>query len=104
MRTVSRAELVGDEPEKLFMLRVKRRAEFLGWTVFHTLDSLGTRSGEPDLRMIRPPRYVLAELKSQHGRLSPSQREIKTKLEHCPGVEMYEWRPSDWEAIVRVLS
>jgi len=95
--------VIGDEPEKSFQQRVKRLAELCGWVVWHTLDSTGTRAGEPDLRMLRPPRYVLAELKSQHGRLRLEQAQAVALLEQCPGVEVFCWRPSDWQQIVQVL-
>jgi hypothetical protein len=94
---------IGDESEKHFLGRVTRLAELYGWVVHHTLDSTGTRAGEPDLRMIRPPRYLLAELKSQHGRLRPEQVAMLAMLERCPGVESFVWRPSDWQQIVEVL-
>ena len=96
--------LVGDESEKHFMGRIRRRAEVFGWAVFHQLDSVGTRAGFPDLVMVRPPRVVFAELKSEHGRLTPAQRLVLELLGRCPGVEAYTWRPSDEPAIWRVLS
>jgi hypothetical protein len=101
---LERAALVGDESEKHFMARVRRGAEVLGWVVFHHLDSMGTRGGFPDLFMVRPPRVVLAELKSEHGRLSAAQRAVLELLRRCPGVEAYTWRPSDEPAIWRILS
>jgi len=96
-------KLVGDESEKHFLGRVTRLAELYGWVVWHTLDSTGTRAGEPDLRMARPPRYVVAELKSEHGRLSLAQQQALALLERCPGIEVKHWRPSDWQQIVEAL-
>jgi hypothetical protein len=98
-----RAPLLGDESEKHFLSRVTRLAELCGWVVWHTLDSTGTRAGEPDLRMVRPPRVVFAELKSEHGRLRLDQAQAIALLEQCPGVEMKIWRPRDWQQIVEVL-
>ena len=94
----------GDESEKQFMQRVKRRAEVHGWMVWHQLDSIGTRSGLPDLIMVRPPRLVFAELKSAHGRLSPAQREAIARLLDCPQVEAYVWYPRDDAVISKVLT
>lgn len=96
-------QLIGDESEKHFMERVRRRARFYGWEVWHQLDSIGTRAGLPDLIMVRPPRVVFAELKSEHGRLSAQQKVALELLERCTGVEMYVWRPRDWDALVEVL-
>ena len=98
-----RATLVGDESEKSFQRRVVQLARLYGWVVHHTLDSTGTQAGEPDLRMIRPPRYLLAELKSQHGRLRLEQAATLALLEQCPGVESFVWRPSDFQEIMRIL-
>ena len=95
--------VVGDESEKSFQARVVQLAKLRGWRVRWTKDSRGSLGGEPDLRMVRPPRYVLAELKSQHGRLSLEQAAEIALLERCPGVEMYVWRPSDWSSIQEVL-
>lgn len=102
--SVRRTALIGDESEKHFMARVRRAAEAFGWAVFHQLDSLGTRAGFPDLVMVRPPRVIFAELKSEHGRLTAAQRLVLELLGRCPGVEAYTWRPSDESAIWRVLS
>jgi len=96
-------KLVGDESEKHFLGRVTRLAELYGWVVWHTLDSTGTRAGEPDLRMVRPPRVIFAELKSEHGRLRLEQTQALALLERCPEVETYLFRPSDWQQIVEVL-
>jgi hypothetical protein len=99
----TRRALIGDESERHFQDRVKRLAHLCGWVAWHTRDSMGTRAGEPDLRMCRPPRYLLAELKSQHGRLRLEQVQTIALLQRCPGIETYLWRPSDWEEIVSVL-
>ena len=98
-----RRVLIGDEPESVFMAKVRRLAQLCGWLDFHTGDSRGTRPGEPDLRLYRPPRVVMAELKSQHGRLTIAQAQTIAVLERCPGIEVYVFRPSDWQEIVRVL-
>lgn len=86
------------------MARVRRRAEMLGWMVWHLLDPIGTRAGLPDLIMLRPPRLIFAELKSQHGRLTGRQRVVIGLLERCPQVEAYVWRPSDEKEIWQVLA
>lgn len=99
----TRAALIGDESEKHFEGRVRQLARLCGWVVFRTLDSTGTRAGEPDLRLIRPPRVIFAELKSQHGRLQLEQAQTIALLEQCPGISTFVWRPSDWQSIVEVL-
>jgi hypothetical protein len=101
--TRRRTALIGDESEKHFQSRVIRLAELCRWVVWHTLDSTGTRAGQPDLFMVRPPRVVLAELKSEHGRLRTAQSQAVILLEQCPGVQVFIWKPRDWQQIVEVL-
>ena len=86
--------------EELFRLR--------GWLVHHTRVARGSEPGLLDLVMIRPPRVIFAELKTQKGQLDnrmrwtkggrrlPTQKEWFEALQTCPGVEVYLWRPSDW--------
>jgi len=85
------------------MARVRQLARVCGWVDWHTLDSSGMRAGEPDLRLVRPPRVIFAELKSQHGRLRVEQAAAIALLEQCPGVDVFVWKPSDWARIVEVL-
>ena len=90
--------------EKQFQVALREYAELMGWKVFATWHSIHSPKGEPDLRLVRPPRVVFAELKSERGKLTPSQAEVISLLEECPGIEVYLWRPSDWDAIERVLA
>ena len=89
--------------EREFQQTVIEYATLLGWTVWHTPDSRATNAGEPDLRLLRPPRVIFAELKSQRGSVKATQRAAIAALGQCEGVEVYLWRPGDWDAIVRVL-
>jgi hypothetical protein len=98
------AWLIGDESEAHFMGRVRRHAKALGWEDFHQQDSMGTRAGLPDLILVRPPRVIFAELKSEHGRLTPAQRQTLERLMECPGVETYVWRPRDARDIWNILA
>jgi len=89
---------------------VTEAAALQGWTVFWTQQSgpgkgKGAHSppGEPDLRIIRPPRVIFAELKKQDGKATPEQEEALALLAQCPGVEAYLWRPGDWDDVERIL-
>jgi len=70
---------------------------------YHTHRSERSEPGFPDLVLLRPPRVIFAELKTADGRLSPDQREWRTKLLACPGVEYHLWRPEDWDELREVL-
>jgi hypothetical protein len=89
--------------EKAFMQQVRELARLFGWLEFHPHDSRRSTPGYPDLFMVRPPRVLFAELKSDTGRVTPAQRAWLGALEQCPGVEVYLWRPGDWDAIVERL-
>ena len=89
--------------EKDYMQTIKDLARYSGWSVYHTYDSRRSDPGFPDLVLVRPPRVVFAELKSQRGGLSTHQRDWMEHLTFCPGVENYVWRPSDWPDVVATL-
>ena len=89
--------------EAAFQNNVREVAELFGWRVFTTWRSIHSPAGEPDLRLIRPPRVVFAELKSARGKLTESQRSAIALLTECPGIEVYVWRPLDWDNLVEIL-
>lgn len=89
--------------ERDFLRQVRDLAELTGWTALCTWYSRHSPAGEPDLRLIRPPRVIFAELKSEKGRITKRQDEVLGRLRECPGVETYLWRPGDWDAIVKIL-
>ena len=52
--------------------------------------------------LLRPPRMVVAELKSTRGRLTKEQRETLDILVAC-GVETFVWWPDSWDVIEHIL-
>ena len=89
--------------ERDFQRQVLDLAGILGWTVYHPMLSKWSERGWPDLAMVRPPRFVLAELKRESGKTSPDQDRWLAMLGACPGIEVYLWRPSDIETVATVL-
>jgi hypothetical protein len=79
-------------------------ARTFGWHRYHTHRSDFSPAGWPDEALCRPPRLVFAELKSDHGKVSAMQQEWLDLLALVPGVEVYLWRPSDTDNIVRILA
>ncbi|MCK9569908.1 VRR-NUC domain-containing protein [Candidatus Pacearchaeota archaeon] len=59
--------------------------------------------GFPDLVMLKPSRMVVAEIKSDKGKLSEAQEEWLNQWE-LAGAEVYVWRPKDWDKIIEVLA
>ena len=88
--------------EKDFMAAVIKESERLGWKVYHTHDSRKSQAGYPDLTLARD-RLIVAELKTESGRLTAAQANWLTALAEA-GVECYVWRPSSWTRIVEVLT
>lgn len=71
-----------------------------GWRVPITADG----QGWPDLVLVRPPRLIFAELKSETGKVKPHQTEWLDVLRLLPQVEVFLWRPSDWDTLVEILT
>jgi VRR-NUC domain len=78
-------------------------ARIFGWKVFYPWTSVHSAAGWPDLALVKAPRFVVAEIKTQRGRLTAAQRDWLEELEDYPGIEVFVWRPSDWPQIVEVL-
>lgn len=114
------------QTERSFQAQVIRAAELLGWRVRHDsatnqrqtcaschamlrCASCGTEpriirnaAGMLDLLLIRRPRVVWAELKSDRGKLTDEQLTMLTEL-RASGQEAYLWKPKDWPTIERIL-
>lgn len=88
--------------EIVFQHRVIDEAIRLGWKVHWTPDSRKTYPDEPDLRLLRAPRYALAELKTEKGRPTKGQLAYLDEARQC-GLEAYLWRPSHWSDILVIL-
>jgi len=91
--------------EKAWMAQVVELAGILGWASYHPWLSIHSPRGWPDLALCRPPRLVLAELKSdaKASKVTDAQQMWLDLLDACDGVEAYLWRPSDLETVKAVL-
>jgi len=85
--------------EKELQANVVSLAKLLGWFVYHTYDSRRCEPGFPDLVLVRDGRVIFAELKRERGRLTVHQKAWAERLRECMGVEVYVWRPSNWNDI-----
>ena len=90
--------------EKELDAAIRELAVLCGWRRYHTYRSIRSPAGFPDLVLVRPPRVIFAELKSDDGIVTALQSEWLDDLRRCPGVEAYLWRPTDLEEIGKVLS
>jgi hypothetical protein len=117
LTVVAASEVVGtlppDTPEREFTAAVLDLAGACGWLRWHPLPlrtargwATGTQGdrGWPDVAAVRGGRLVVAELKAADGRLTYEQMAWLAELRKVGGgVEVYEWRPSDWPRVVEVL-
>lgn len=102
-RTRTRTSTLPAISEREFMAQVRQLAALRGWLVYHTRDSRGSVPGFPDLCMVRGTRLIFAELKSQTGRLTPTQAAWLVALRQTEA-EVYLWTSADWKQIERVLT
>lgn len=89
--------------EREFTAQVSQLARTFHYEVFHPWLSIHSERGFPDLTIWKPGRFILAELKTDTGKLSPFQEEKIASLKECCKVEVYIWRPAMWDEIVKVL-
>ena len=99
------------EAEAGFQAAVLELAAHHGWRRQHTRPARTRRgwrtpltgeAGFPDLVLVRPPRLILAECKTDRGQPSPEQRAWLEALTAC-GLEVYVWRPRDFDRIATLL-
>lgn len=94
--------------EAAFQIEVVKLAKVLGYAWYHTYRSDRSSAGFPDLVLVRPAargrpgRVIFAELKAQRTPVTLAQRIWLGHLREA-GAEVYLWRPSDTDAIVRTL-
>lgn len=101
--------------EKQLQSAVIEAARYLGWRVAHFRPGLtragnwvtaveGDGKGFPDLVMVRNGKMIFVELKSKNGRASTEQTGWLSDLTEVSNtaydgvVEVYVWRPADWES------
>lgn len=98
-----------DVSEAVFQSHVVRFARLQGFRAYHTHNSKRSNPGFPDLTMVRRGltrgggRVLYAELKKETGKVSLAQQNWIDDLRDA-GQEVFVWRPSDWNAIVALLS
>jgi len=84
--------------------QVRDLAKLFGWMMSFSWTSLHSPKGFPDLVLacqVRK-RVIYAELKTEKGKVSDSQRDWLDELTAC-GQEVYLWKPDDIEEIARIL-
>lgn len=93
------------ESEAEFEAVIKELAGWKQYLYYHTHRSQFSPAGFPDCVMgrIEPtPRLIFAELKSETGELTVEQYAWLYLLQKL-GHEVYLWKPSEWDEIVKIL-
>ena len=101
--------------EAQFSRQVMDLALVLGWSFVHFRPAQTQRGwrtpvqgplgkGWPDLFLARQRdhRVMVAELKSDTGKVTDEQRDVLNLLAWC-GLEWHIWRPADFDAIAEIL-
>lgn len=88
--------------ERAWQTQVTELAHIHGWQTYHTHRSDHSAEGWPDLVLCRPPRLIVAELKTAAGKLTEPQQIWLTLLDACD-IEVYVWRPDDLDEVAAVL-
>ena len=102
--------------EEQFKAQVLDLATRHDWLIHHdrpAMTSKGWRTaiegtaGFPDLCMVnvkqRPARLIMAELKSEDGKMTADQALWRGALRMVEGIETYLWKPSQLEEIADLL-
>jgi hypothetical protein len=99
--------------EQHFQTQVEQMASFYGWRFYHAPDNRPSKNtgrvqrvtaGFLDLVLLRAPELIFAELKTETGRVRDAQKTWMSELARVPGIEVYLWRPSDFDEINERLS
>jgi len=99
--------------EAEFQKQVVDLAHLYGWQVHHTRPAVlpggkwathGIDPGFPDLVIAHPDKgVIIAELKSEKGRISENQMAWAIALGSRPPLKVRFWRPSDLGGIIYLL-
>lgn len=89
--------------ERDWQRTILEAARYLNWHVYHTFDSRRSAAGFPDLLLIKPPRLLVIEVKTERGRVTAAQESWLALFAALPGVTALVARPSDWPAVEAVL-
>ena len=90
--------------EREFQASVLDLARITGWLAYHTHNSRHSEKGFPDLCLVRANVCIMAELKSDTGRVSADQAAWITALDAIPGIIAAVWRPRDWPMVEAMLT
>ena len=89
--------------EKQFRQQIIDLLRLFGWKYYFTWTSLHSPSGFPDIIALRDGMLIIAELKSEKGRVTPAQKRWLEAFGGLANCWAFVWKPSMWDSIVAVL-
>ena len=92
------------ESEADFLTWITGLARVKGWLYYHTWRSIHSPAGYPDLCLVKPPRIIFCELKTNTGKITDKQWEWIETLAECPQLEVYLFRPMDKDRIETIIT
>lgn len=111
MKTAAAPSPYASITEKQLREQIRDLTKIYGWRMAFTQFSMMSPKGFPDLCLVRPPRLIFAELKSEKGKTSPDQDLWLADLRAASPdghdgtqfFEVYLWRPHDIVKIAEIL-
>lgn len=97
---------MAETTEAKFQAWVIGRAVGYGWDrdlIYHSLHSMGSQAGFPDLVLVKGARVIFWELKSPTGKATPAQEKWIEALRAAGCVAAVVW-PKDWRMVNEELS
>lgn len=94
-----------DLTEAQWQSQIADLAKMFGWLFYHTWRSFHSPAGFPDCVLTRAGRTIIAELKTnkRKSKLSPAQARWLWELRKTPGLEVFVWRPRQFDKVVEIL-
>ena len=88
-----------------FQSEIVKQARRLGWKPQYFWHNIHSPKGWLDLVLARPEssRLIFAELKMPKDYVSKEQQEWIDVWKQYKWVEVYVWRPDDWDEILKIL-
>ena len=90
--------------ERAFQASVLDLARLTGWRAYHTHNSRRSEPGYPDLCLVRGDVCIMAELKTDVGKVTTAQEARLAAFDAVPGIEAVVWRPRHWATVEAKLT
>ena len=104
--TNARRTMDAELSEKDWQQQIINCAEQNGWLIYHTRDSRGSAYGFPDLVLVKPPRVLFWECKTEDEKKSKPTEDQKVwirELKLCRAVYADIVRPHHWDQVEAAL-